>query len=197
MQDTTTPAEREALELARQRATAQLPGQATTLNRIEAGTNDTLSAATRAGTSSSSVLGLLGLADQNRQRALNDLGTRADAVHQQQERDLGTELQRQAQHQQRDRETFERSKAALNESSERNIYGALDGAAQVGAFALSKYEPKTYTGEGQLNSALFKAAGKKVATAPGTEATGIDDVLKPKRRYNQFGIEDPAGFYSV
>lgn len=197
VQDTTTPAEREALALARQRASAQLPGTGQALNRIEAGTNDTLSAAARAGTSSNSILGLLGVADQNRQQALAGLDARSDAYQQQQQRALEGELQRKAAHELRDRETFDRNRGALMEASARNIYGAIDGAAQIGAFAASKYEPKTYTGEGQLNSALVKAAGKKVVTAPGTEATGIDDVLKPKRRYNQFGIEDPTGFYSA
>lgn len=43
-----------------------------------------LAAGTRAGTSASSILGLLSSADETRRKGLADLGVRTDAYHQQQ-----------------------------------------------------------------------------------------------------------------
>jgi hypothetical protein len=194
--DYTPPAFYEALGLGRQAATAALPGASQQLNRIEAGTNDTLAAASRAGTSGSSILSLLGTADTNRTRALADLATRTDADHQQKTRELGGLLEKKAGYETQNEQRYEAAKAALDESSQRNIYGAVDGASQVFTHFLQQAKNPN-AGEGQFNSATVKGAGKKIAVATGTEATGIDDVLKPKRRYNRLGFEDPTGLYSA
>lgn len=57
--DTTTEAEREALGLARQGASASLPGLGQQLNRLDAGTASTLSAAERAGTTTQWMCGVI------------------------------------------------------------------------------------------------------------------------------------------
>jgi hypothetical protein len=137
VRDTTPQAFRESLGLSRQAATAGLPGEGQQLNRLNAGTNNVLAAGARAGTSSSSILGLLGNADQTRARGLNELGARSDAYHQQQQRGLQGMLQQQAAYQTADRQEYDRNKAALKEASERNIFGALEGGSQVAAYGLN------------------------------------------------------------
>lgn len=182
--DTEPAAHKEALALGRQAQAAGLPGAATYLNRIEGGVNDTLSAATRAGTSGSSVLGLLEKADANRNQALNTLGTREDVYHQGQNQQLQRLLNEQGQYQLADQHEYDRNKAALNQASDTNLFGALTDASQVATYGLNK--SALPTGEGALGSDLLKTAGSKVGTAPGydTDALGpIDPATGKRLRY--------------
>jgi hypothetical protein len=192
--DTTPPAFREALGLGRQAQTAQLPGLGTQLNRIEAGTNDTLQAATRAGTSGSSVLGLLGVADQNRQRALADIGARTDANQQVQNSHLQGLLREQAGYQLRDRQEFDRNRAALKQAADANKFGALSDLSQVGVYGLGKMAPPVAKG---LENPLIQQAGRNLAAVSGTIVTGPDDVLNRRARHNKYGVLDyPLSFGS-
>jgi hypothetical protein len=185
LRDTEPAAHKEALALGRQAQAAGLPGAATYRNRIEAGVNDTLSAATRAGTSGSSVLGLLEKADANRNQALNTLGTREDTYHQGQNRHLEQLLKEQAGYQLADQRELDKNRAALDQASNTNIFNAVTEGSQLAAYALGKPEE----GDG-LNSSLLKKAGKKVAAATGTISTGPDDILNRRVRYNEYGVPD-------
>lgn len=189
--DTTPPAFTEALNLGRQAAQAGLPGEVAQLNRLDAGQNAVLSAGTRVGTSGSSILGLLSSADENRTRALSDLSTRSDAYHQQQTGHLEGLLKQQAAYQKADSQEFDRSKAALNESSQRNIYGALDGASQVAAYGLGKMDADDATYG--LDSSLIRKAGKRVAAAKGPLVSGPDDILTRRGDSYNYGVPTYKG----
>lgn len=190
LRDTTPPAFREALGLSRQAATAGLPGEGQIIDRLGAGTNDVLSAGVRAGTSASSILGLLSSSDENRRKGLADLGIRADAYHQKQQGYLSEMLKQQAAYQKADQQELDRNRAALTESSQRNIYGAFDGASQVATYGLSKMDADDAAGG--LNSSLIRKAGKKVAAAHGPIFSGPDDILTPRGDY-KFGVPTYRG----
>lgn len=192
LRDTTPQAFRESLGLQRQLATADLPGEGQALDRLDAGANNVLAAGARAGTSASSILGLLGKTDEIRRRGLADLGARSDAFHQQQQRGLQGMLQQQAAYQAADRQELDRNKAALKESSERNIYGALDAGSQVAAYGLKDYAGST--GEGGLNSSLIKGIGKKIAAADGPTVDALNVEAARRKQAALYGgmpIYDP------
>lgn len=189
LRDTTPPAQREALALARQAATATMPGAAAQLDRLNAGTNDTLQAAMRAGTSGQSVLGLLEASDANRTQALTNLQTRQDSYQQNQQRNLQSQLMQRAATQARDQQELDRNRAALREASSRNAYGALDGASQIGVYA-QLHQDGTDPTYG-LDAGKAKAYGQKIANAKGQTVSGPDEVLKARRsRYNALGVPD-------
>ena len=189
LRDTTPPAQREALALARQTATATMPGTSAQLDRLSAGTNDTLQAATRAGTSGQSILGLLEASDANRTQALNNLQTRQDSYQQSQLRNLQGLFMQQAATQARDQQELDRNRAALREASSRNAYGALDGASQLGVYA-QLHQDSTAPTYG-LDAGKAKVYGQRIANATGQTVSGPDEVLKSRRlRYNALGVPD-------
>jgi hypothetical protein len=190
LRDTTPPALREALALGRQGAVATAPGTAATLDRIQAGTNDTLQAATRAGTSGQSILGLLEASDANRTQALSTLSSQQQVYQQGQQRNLQGLLGQEAAVQTHDQQELDRNRAALREAARRNLYGALDGASQLGVYAALHQNSDDNATYG-LEAGKAKAYGRKVANAAGPVVSGPDDVLAPRRpRYNSLGVPD-------
>lgn len=190
VRDTTPAAFKELEQATRQGTAAILPGYGAAVDGINAGANSTLDAATKAGTSGASVLGLLTTADANRQRALADLNTRNDAYHAQQENKLTGVLGQKAAYQAKDQQQYDQAKGALQEASQRNLYGAVDGASQIATYGLHQ-KSSAKSGEYGLNSDLIKTAGNKATAAPGIDASGPDDILPARRKaINRFGVPD-------
>ena len=90
-------------------------------------------------------------------------------------------LKQQAAYQRADQQELDRNQAALTESSQRNSYGALDGASQVATYGLSKMDADDEAGG--LNSGLIRKEGKKVTAARGPIFSGPDDLLTPRGDY--------------
>jgi len=180
--DSTPDAFKESLALARQAAnTNRLPGEGQQVDRIAQGTAAVQAGALRAGGSSSDVLASLAAADAQQSRSLSELGVRSEAYHQQQQGQLRQGLAQQAQYQQNDQQNFEREKAALQEGGKRNVFGAIDGLSQVGAYALGK-------GPG---SGLFDNASGTTDLYDLPDRNGYPSPYR--RRYSPVGMPVPAG----
>lgn len=215
LRDTTPEAFKEQMALAKQGQAAALPGAAQQEERVDGTQESTLAAGTRAGTSASSILGLLSESDRNRQRALADLDSRQDAFHQQQNGYVSRLLSQQAQYQLADQQTLDRNKAALREAGNRNEYSALDEGTQVAAYGMRKAEAdaKAATGAAEtdtiqptkngLNSPLInrlKSSFKEADDYAGqldTNITGPDTLPLPahlRRRPYKLGIDEPSWY---
>lgn len=179
LRDTEPAAHKEALALGRQAQAAGLPGAASYLNRIQGGVNDTLSAATRAGTSGSSVLGLLEKADANRNQALNSLGTREDAYHQGQNQNLQRLLNEQAGYQLADQRELDKNRAALDQASDTNKFSAVNEGSQLLTYALKKNDDSS-------------GGGGSASDASGLSPFG-PDYLKRRSKYGVPDISLPLG----
>lgn len=137
-EDYTPPAFTEALNMGKQAAAAQMPGLNQEAGRINQGFASTAANAVRAGGNSSSVLGTLLAADSNRNQALANLAVRGDQYRQQGQQRLIQLNQQQAGYQLQNKQNFDRTKSALTEAKYRNLFGAVEGAASAGVYAMGK-----------------------------------------------------------
>lgn len=138
LEDTRPESFKEELAMRRLDANNQrMPGQAAAEERIAQGEANAYSNMVQSGTSSANVLAGLNSLNRNTGAARNNLSTQAAQFQQgSRERLVGT-LRQDANYRQQDLQTFNRSKAALKEASNRNIYGGLSTAATVGMYGLT------------------------------------------------------------
>lgn len=136
-QDTRTDADREALAMARQAANSQrMPGMGQAIDNLNQSSANARSASVQAGTSAANVLSANSQIQRNQIQGLSQLNTQSAAYQDSAKRNLVGELRRDSALQQRDREAFERSKAALKQSANTNIFGGLSSIASAGVYGL-------------------------------------------------------------
>ncbi|GAA4391894.1 hypothetical protein [Hymenobacter koreensis] len=151
LQDSTPAAFREQMGNLRQAAnSAQMPGMAAAENRLNQNLASGLAQASRAGTSSSQVLGTLAALDQNRQQGQQQLATQGLQYQDTARQRLNQGLTTQANYQMRDLDQFNKSKAALIQSSNQNLMNGIDGLASAAATAYATTGAEGLAGEAAL-----------------------------------------------
>jgi hypothetical protein len=139
LQNTQPAAFTEKMQLDRQAAsTARLPGidgQQTRLGQVQAGAlqNARLGAA-----SGSDFLATAGAADARRQQGEVQLGAMGLNYQDKSRQQLGVDLTQQAAYQQRDLDNYNRTKAALTQSSAENANNAISGLASYAAAGINR-----------------------------------------------------------
>lgn len=178
-QDTTPQAVKEDVAMLRNAAsTARLPGQDAAETQLAASQSNTLAAATRVGTSPSSVLGALVRSDLNRQRGLLDLAGRSAAYQDGQRRNLQGGLLRLAGYQDRDKQTYNKTVGAYKQAGWTNIAGAASDLATNAVYFGSKAGQEELNGEGGAGGGM--PGLPLLRRAPGADA----DPLLRRRAYN-------------
>lgn len=138
LQDTTPGASKEQLAGLRLGAnTARLPGMGAAENKLAQNFAAGAGAATRAGGSSADVLASINALSLNRQAGQNQLTTQGLNYQDVAKQRLNVGLGQQAGYQRADQEKFERSKAALIQSSNQNLMNGIDGIAGFAAMGVN------------------------------------------------------------
>lgn len=155
--DSTPAAFTEKLQMSRQAAgTARLPGMAAQqmrLGQIQAGA---LQSARLGAVSGSDFLAAAGAADARRQSGELQLGAQGQAYNDKSRQQLGLDLSQQAAYQKNDLDQFNRTKAALTQSSAENANNAISSAASYAAAGINRSD--------NLNEA---AANRSAGLTPG------------------------------
>lgn len=137
--DTTTPFERENMAMLRQDAGSQLmPGYGLATDQLAQNQSNVLAGATRAGGSSSDILGALARSDAQRQSGLANLNVQNQQFQQAGRRALSMGLMQQSQRFRGDVETASRTKAALKQAGNQNLFSAVEGLANTSVYFGSK-----------------------------------------------------------
>lgn len=166
LQDSTPAAFTEKLQLSRQAAgTARLPGMSGQQNRLGQVQAGALQNARLGAASGSDFLAAAGAADARRQAGEMQLGTQGLAYNDKSRQQLGADLTQQAAYQQRDLDNFNRTKAALTQSSAENANSAISGLASYGAAGLNRSD--------NLNES---AANRAVGLVPGATSLGVGNM---------------------
>ena len=188
------PAFSDSLAQTRQAANStRLPGEGQQLDRIAQGTAAVNAGAVRAGGSSADVLAALGASDARRQQALGELGARGDAYRQQQQGVLRQQENQLGAYQLAGHQAAEREQAALTESGQRNIFGALDGLSQVATYGLNKDSRDPDAGSDDVG------LGRPSPLPADLQRNRYDQYpATPGRRYRgapySYGLSTPSGF---
>jgi hypothetical protein len=139
LQNTQPAAFSEKMALDRQAAaSARLPGlsgQQTRLGQVQAGA---LQSARLGAASGSDFLAAAGAADARRQMGEMQLGTAGLNYQDRSKQQLGVDLTQQAGYQQRDLDAYNRTKAALTQSSAENANNAISGATSYAAAGINR-----------------------------------------------------------
>lgn len=136
--DTTTPAEREQLALARQSAAAQLPGLGQYQARLAQAQNATVQNAALGSGGASDFLAANAAADRVRQNGEQQLVAQGQQYHDQATRQLGATLAAYGRHQQADTDRATQANAQLKGAALQNLSGALSDGASVAAYGASR-----------------------------------------------------------
>jgi hypothetical protein len=135
--DTTTPAEREQLAIARQAGAATLPGLGTIQSRLAQTQASAVQNAQLGAGSSGDFLAASAAAAGRRQQGELQLNTQQGQYHDQATRQLGATLSAYARHQQADTAQAAQANAQLKGAALQNLGGALSDGASVAAYGLS------------------------------------------------------------
>lgn len=182
--DTTTPAEREQLALARQSAAAQLPGLGQYQARLAQTQNAAVQNAALGAGGASDFLAANAAADRVRQNGEQQLAVQGQQYHGQATRQLGATLSAYAQHQRADTERAAQENAQLKGAALQNLSGALSDGASVAAYGAAKAAatPKNSFDASQVNGTLFAGPGNTEAADAAGYRPGADPYNLYRRR---------------
>lgn len=133
LQDSTTNGEREQLAMSRQGVNAQLPGLGAMQGRLAQVQAGAVQNARLGAASGSDYLAAAGAADARRQQGEQQLGIQGQQYQDGMKRQLRTDLGVQSARQQRDLDTYNSTKAALEEGSARNFDAGVQSLASYAA----------------------------------------------------------------
>lgn len=171
LQDTRTDADKEALAMARQRANSQrMPGMGQAIDELNQSSSNARSASIQAGTSAANVLAANSQIQRNEIQGLSRLNAQSASYQDSAKRDLATELRRDSALQQKDREEFERSKAALKQAANTNIFGGLSTLSSAGLYGLGGGYKRDENGK----SAYVNAQNYNTGISLGTGNTSVN-----------------------
>ncbi|TGE29805.1 hypothetical protein [Hymenobacter metallicola] len=151
VEDTQPAASKENLALLRGSANAQMPGYGLMEGQLAQNQAAVAGQALRAGGSSSDIMASIGAADARRQQGLANLNVQNQQYQAQGRRALSAGLLQQAAYQKADQDTASRTRAALKQASATNVFGAVDGLANTGAYFGSTAGQNQVNGVGGFN----------------------------------------------
>ena len=138
LQDSTPAAFREKAALDRQAAASGvMPGQVAAQTRLAGIQAGALQSARMGAASSGDFLAAAGGADARRQSGEQQLGTQAAQYGIRAQDRVGADLTQQAAYQQRDLDNYNKTEAALTQSSAQNLDNAVEGAAGYAAYGIN------------------------------------------------------------
>jgi hypothetical protein len=214
-QDTTPEAFKEKMALDRQAAaTGRLPGLGVQQGRLGMVQSGALQSARLGAASGSDFLAAAQAADARRQMSEQQLGLQGLQYMEGSRRQLGVDLNQQAGYQQRDLDTYNRTKAALTQSSAENAANAINGLASYGAAGINRGDnlataaASRAIGTPSLGAGLIAPLGINSTAAAGDidlsalpdipPVPGINNLQKPRRyrpglsnSYQGLGISRP------
>jgi hypothetical protein len=175
-QDTTPAAFKEKLALDRQAAaTGRLPGLGMQQERLGMVQSGALQSARLGAASGSDFLAAAQAADARRQMGEQQLGTQGLQYMEGSRRQLGADLTQQAAYQQQDLDTYNRTKAALTQSSAENASNAISGLASYGAAGINRGDNLAEASANRAASSSLNVPAVVASRLPGLSGvSGID-----------------------